>query len=344
MKRTTVQRKGLCCLCIGVMLLCGMGQSAVAAQAVPCSATRQDITVSSRFAELFFGKKTTDEPPAQTTAARRTLIPGGEVFGVKIATDEVLVADVDKEACGLRVGDRICEADGVRVHTAAELSEHVRRCGGRLSLTLLRDGERLTLDVPLEASEGGYHLGVTLRDGTAGIGTVTFYDPQSGVFGGLGHGICDAGTGDVLPMREGLVTKVTLGGIKKGESGKPGELHGVLRQGAVGILMKNCPCGVFGRLAIPDTTKDALPVASREEVHEGDATILCTVHGGKVCPYTVTIRDIDYHSDDVKSFTVTVTDKALIAMTGGIVRGMSGSPILQDGRLIGAVTHVCVNL
>lgn len=343
MKTTRKQTRGVLCFVIGVMLLCGMGQSALACEA--CSVTRQDVTVSSRFAELFFGRSrderhTQDDAPTDDTV--RYLCPGGEVFGVKIATDDVVICDVESADSCLRVGDRILSVDGVQVRAAADVMQAVRACDGTLSMTILRDGREHTLEVTPDGTDGNYRLGITLRDGTAGIGTVTFVDPETGIFGGLGHGICDAETGEILSMREGIVTEVTLGGVKKGESGKPGELHGVLRNTATGVLFKNCACGVFGRLHPLKSTKDAIPVATRDEVHEGDATILSTVHSGEPCAFAITIRDIDYQSDGTKSFTVEVTDPALIAMTGGIVRGMSGSPIIQDGKLIGAVTHVMV--
>ena len=208
----------------------------------------------------------------------------------------------------------------------------VERCGVKKTLTL----------TPERADDGSYRLGITVRDGTAGIGTVTFIDPATGAFGGLGHGICDAESGEVIPMRDGAVTEVTLGGVKRGEVGKPGELHGVLRSRTTGVLYTNSDCGVFGHFDTLPTGKEALPIATRDEVKAGAATILSTVHGGEPCSYEVTIGDIDYQSDGTKSFTVKVTDPALIAMTGGIVRGMSGSPIIQNGKLVGAVTHVMV--
>ncbi len=346
MKTIRKHVRSICCFVMGVMLLCGMGHNALACEApdVVCSATWGNVTVSSRFAELFFGedKQDTKQAVPSTKSPVRTLIPGGEVFGVKIASDTVTVSDVENASVGLCVGDCISAAGGKPIHSAADMTEAVRNCQGTLLLTVKREGKEMTLSVSPDLVNGEYRLGVLLHDTTAGIGTVTFFDPETGIFGGLGHGIYDTENNEILPMRQGIATEVTLGGVKKGESGKPGELHGVLRNRQIGVLDKNCPCGIFGRLPSSPSDKKAVPVATRVEVHEGEATILSTVTGGGVGTYAITIRDIDYHSDGTKSFTVKVTDPALIAMTGGIVRGMSGSPIIQDGKLVGAVTHVMV--
>ncbi len=190
--------------------------------------------------------------------------------------------------------------------------------------------------------EDGAQLGVTVRDSAAGLGTITFRDPENGAFGGLGHGICDAETGEVIGMKSGEVTGVLLGGIVRGESGKPGELRGVLRGDSRGLLTENSECGVFGVLKTPVDKSAAIPVAHKNEVHDGAAQIICTLSDGNKASYSVEIGEINYESEGTKSFTVRVTDDALLRISGGIVRGMSGSPIIQDGRLIGAVTHVLI--
>ena len=185
-------------------------------------------------------------------------------------------------------------------------------------------------------------LGVTVKDSALGIGTVTYIDPETGTFGGLGHGITDSASGELIPITGGDVTDVTLGGVTRGEAGKPGELCGVLRQNDKGDVALNHKTGVFGSLDSTECVGTPLPIAYRSEVHEGDAEVLCTVRQGKTLSYHIKIRDIDPSLTTEKSFIVEVTDPALIALTGGIVRGMSGSPIIQDGRLVGAVTHVMV--
>jgi stage IV sporulation protein B len=182
-----------------------------------------------------------------------------------------------------------------------------------------------------------------LRDGAAGLGTLTFVDPESGLFGGLGHGICDADSGEVIMMDSGEVLGVILGGIHKGESGKPGELCGVLTDRDMGDLTLNSECGVFGVLVSPSAIMgDKIPIGHRDEVTEGEAKIISTLKNGKSAEYKIEIYDIDRDSDGSKSFRIRVTDETLKSLTGGIVRGMSGSPIIQNGKLIGAVTHVLV--
>jgi stage IV sporulation protein B len=191
--------------------------------------------------------------------------------------------------------------------------------------------------------DGEYKVGIGLRDGAAGLGTITFIDPETGVFGGLGHGICDADSGEVILMDSGEVLGVILGGIHKGESGKPGELCGVLTERDLGDLTVNSECGVFGIITNPDYIEgERMTIGRRDEVREGEATIISTLKNGKSAQYKIEIYDIDHASDGSKSFRIRVTDETLKALTGGIVRGMSGSPIIQNGKLIGAVTHVLV--
>ena len=174
-------------------------------------------------------------------------------------------------------------------------------------------------------------------------GTVTFVDPESGLFGGLGHGICDSDTGEVVEMQKGVATGAILGGVHKGECGKPGELTGILTDEVKGTLNVNSDCGVFGILDSDDIpSRTAIPIATHTEVVAGEAKIISTVKNGKTAEYKIEIFDIDRNSTGSKSFRVRVTDDALKAMTGGIVRGMSGSPIIQNGKLVGAVTHVMV--
>ena len=350
MKHKTVCQRILLGALVGVLVLCGTGSTCLAegfyeGDRAAVTALLEDVTVTSRFGELLFGRDRRTAPkkdPAPTSDERR-LYPGGEVFGIRLRSTQVTVAETDGTAGGLAVGDVILAIDGTSVTQASDVPRLVAAASGTLCVTVERCGVKKTLTLtPERADDGSYRLGITVRDGTAGIGTVTFIDPATGAFGGLGHGICDAESGEVIPMRDGAVTEVTLGGVKRGEVGKPGELHGVLRSRTTGVLYTNSDCGVFGHFDTLPTGKEALPIATRDEVKAGAATILSTVHGGEPCSYEVTIGDIDYQSDGTKSFTVKVTDPALIAMTGGIVRGMSGSPIIQNGKLVGAVTHVMV--
>ena len=215
---------------------------------------------------------------------------------------------------------------------------------GYVTLVCERDGKEISVKITPKEVDGEYRLGIVLKDGAAGIGTITYIDPETGAFGGLGHGICDTDTGEVINFTEGVVTGVILSGVKKGEEGKPGELSGLLTDKVKGELYANTECGVFGRLdTVPESlAASAVEVAHRDEVHAGEATILSTVKVGSVKEYKIEISDINKNSTGTKSFRIKVTDPALIAITGGVVRGMSGSPIIQDGKLVGAVTHVMV--
>ena len=183
-----------------------------------------------------------------------------------------------------------------------------------------------------------------MRDSTAGIGTITYYNPNTGEFAGLGHGICDVDTGELMPLLSGVVVDVNINDIIKGKSGEPGELKGSFSSVKTGEIYKNSGLGVFGKLnSTPDSIKSPMKAAGREEVTEGDAVILVNPDGKGIREYSVNLSKIDKYSDGTKCFVIEVTDKELISLTGGIVQGMSGSPILQNGKLIGAVTHVLVN-
>ncbi len=293
-----------------------------------------NVQVSSRLLELLFGTK---------EQKNVVLCPGGDVFGVKIKQNGVTVTDA-KGIPALKSGDIILSVNGKSVNTASEIREILEKSNGEsVTVRAIHQGNEISLEVRPTLIDGEYRLGITLRDSAAGIGTVTFVDPETGIFGGLGHGICDSETGDIVSMQSGEVCDVVLGGVHKGESGKPGELCGILTSDKLGTLSKNCECGVFGTVDINKIDAgEAVAIGRRDEVTEGDATIISTIKNGKTAEYKVKIFEIDRTSTGSKSFKIKVTDPTLIAMTGGIVRGMSGSPIMQNGKLIGAVTHVMV--
>jgi stage IV sporulation protein B len=183
-----------------------------------------------------------------------------------------------------------------------------------------------------------------VRDSGAGIGTVTFIDPTTGAFGGLGHGICDADTGELMPMQRGIVTDVTITGVLPGAPGSPGELRGKFLPIKRGALIRNTECGVYGVFSsLPYAPEGPLPIACKDELHTGEAYIWCTLDENGPSQYRVELSAINKNADGAKCFTVKVIDPALIAKTGGIVQGMSGSPIIQNEKIIGAVTHVLVN-
>ena len=321
----------------------------------PCISTRGGTEIGFRIPGILFpdaGQNAGCAPtgrPGNEPGETRKLIPGGGVFGIRIACDGVLVVGQREGGsvgfdAGLQQGDLIVSAAGVKVGTVQDLTDAVKGAGGRpITLSVLRDGRTLPITVsPVRYDGGDWQLGIFVRDNAAGIGTVTFVDPETGAFGGLGHAIGDGKSGKPIRVKHGTVTWVILDGIKRGRAGDPGELRGMLRPGGIGSVESNTECGVFGRLAeIP--AGEPIPVAPQDEVRAGSATILCTLKNGSVGEYAVELGDLSSKTGCARCFSVRVTDPALLALTGGIVRGMSGSPILQDGRLVGAVTHVMVS-
>lgn len=297
-------------------------------------ALSNDVKISSRIFELLFGGGDDADEPIM-------LYPGGSVFGLLIKEEGVCVVSGGASRA-LLSGDRILSLGGTAVESAADVERAVKESNGkRLELEVNRSGQRIKVNVTPQLEGGEYTLGVKLRSHTAGIGTVTFIDPQSLCFGGLGHGVSDSQSGEYISIKSGLVTPVTLGGCKKGEIGHAGELTGILKQSSLGSISKNCECGVFGKLdALPDYCNELLPAAKRAEVKCGEAEIISTVKNGKRASYKIEIYDVDYASCGSKSFKIKVTDPTLIAITGGIVRGMSGSTIIQNRKIVGAVTHV----
>ena len=298
--------------------------------------------------------------PTASSYKNMKLYVGGMPFGVKFATDGLLVvgfSDVtdddgkasnpSKEA-GIRINDVIISVNGKSVGSAEELTERVEK-NGRSAMTLeyTRDGKKYKAVVsPAYCSEDGkYKAGILVRDSGAGIGTVTYIVPESGSFGGLGHGICDGETGKLIPMSRGSVVGVEICGVVKGLSGSPGEVKGYFNSGKTGSLLKNTQCGVYGVFATIPSSPISAPVSIglRNEVREGKATIYSTLDGTTPVAYEIKISDIKRDATGNKCFTIKVTDSALIEKTGGIIQGMSGSPIIQNGKLVGAVTHVLIN-
>ena len=296
----------------------------------------EEVKISSRLYELLFGKNEENETVL--------LIPGGGIFGAKIKQSFVSVQNPG-ECRELRVGDKITSIAGTAVSSLEDVKGVLHKLGKEeITIFAERDGKKMTLKITPKEVDGEYKLGLVLKDGAAGIGTITYIDPKTGEFGGLGHGICDTDTGKVIEFTAGKVTGVVLGGVKKGEEGKPGELSGLLTDKVFGELYANTECGVFGKLdSVPKSINaEPMEIAHRSEVHEGEATIISSVKTGAPREFKIRISDVNKASTGTKSFKITVTDPTLISITGGVVRGMSGSPIIQDGKLVGAVTHVLV--
>lgn len=276
------------------------------------------------------------------------LIPGGETIGLRLQTDGVSVVEFAEDnpcakSAGLKKGDLICTINGTEVSTVQEITKLVEQTQGQaLTITVKRGEERKTLRFAPQKTKDGWRLGVYVRDGVNGIGTVTYYDPASGAFGALGHGVGDSGSAP-LPLRKGTVFSARVASVIGGKAGDPGALQGaVTSKEAIGVIEKNTERGIFGSIAIP-REKKAVPVARAGEVHTGSASIYSCVSGQTTHSYEIRILEIDLKEAHGRNFLIEISDPALLAQTGGIVQGMSGSPIMQDGKLIGAVTHVLVN-
>lgn len=288
-----------------------------------------------------------------------TVILCGTPFGIKMFTNGVVVVSFSEiqtksgllcpaESAGIQSGDIVLSVNGKNAGSNTDVEATVENSGGKtLRFTVNRSGQILSFEVqPVKSeSDGQFKIGMWVRDSTAGIGTMTFYDPTSKCFAGLGHGICDADTGRLMPLLSGDIVPVAISGITKGEKGSPGELRGYFSDStAMGTLWANSDSGVYGTMDEPVTQGTTVQIAMKQEVKAGPAQILATVDGEGPKLYDVQIEQVDYRDGvQSKNMVLRVTDAALIAQTGGIVQGMSGSPILQEGRLVGAVTHVFVN-
>ena len=286
------------------------------------------------------------------------LIPGGIPFGVKFSMAGIVVVgfcDVDTKdgnicpasQAGLRTGDIITKIDGHEPRDTSDFISLIDGSSGKsIAVTFTRAGaeKSLRLSPKYSVSEGKYMAGLCVRDSGAGIGTVTYIDPETYSFAGLGHGICSADSGKLIKMTRGVVSDVTVSGVKKGVVGVPGEIKGIIGTNKLGSLVGNTDCGVYGMfLKCPEGVGKPIPVGLKSEVKSGAAYIICTLDGNGACRYNIEISSVKYDECGSKCFTVTVKDQKLIDKTGGIVQGMSGSPIIQNGKLVGAVTHVMIN-
>ena len=302
---------------------------------------------------------------ARTTAAlgtgERMVVPLGRAVGIKMFSDGVLVvglSEITGEAgscapakdCGLRQGDIITHINDTQVDTIEQVQSVLQGLeGDRMSIRAIRGDKQMQLTAQAVkcSTDGAYKLGAWIRDSMAGIGTLTFYDPETGAFGALGHGVTDVDTGQLLPLDHGSIMDASVKAVKKGERASPGELKGdfdLTRDS--GTLYANTECGIFGKLSAEDAAKitgAALPIAKKDEVKTGKATILATVSGNETREYDIEIEKIYSPSGSTRNLLLRVTDEELLAQTGGVVQGMSGSAILQDGKIIGAVTHVLLD-
>lgn len=329
---------------LGAILL-SLFSLAAGAESVPAALIGENVKISSRYCEEIFGtgKEVSARPHEEENGEARqdAVLLGGHLFGIKMKEEYPTVVSVSPEVDGLAPADRILSVNGTDVHGAGDVLELLRP--GENEIAIKRGDKTLKVTVEPKYDGQTLSLGITLRDAIGGIGTVSFILPETGEFGGLGHGIGTPGDASDADPEKGQITSVALGGVKRGESGTPGELRGVLKRDVRGDLYANTEVGVFGQFdagALP--TCERIGTARPDEIREGPATLYSTVHGGERACYTVEIHPLAHEEGRNKSFRVRVTDEDLIALTGGIVRGMSGSPIVQDGKLIGALTHVSV--
>ena len=289
---------------------------------------------------------------------KTTVVPVGEAIGMKLYTEGVLVVGMSEiegkkpyENSGIKEGDRIIQINENNISNTTELMQEVNASyGNKIDIKYVHNEETITTSIkPAKNKDNEYKLWLWVRDAAAGVGTLTFYEPSTGMFACLGHGILDVDTSDLITIANGELVTTNILDIQKGERGTPGEIRGTIEAGyTIGQISKNTEFGVYGILNTPSylsiSPNDAIEVASRDEIEEGDAEIICELENGKRKKYKIEIQNIFIgNNKDNKSMLLKVTDEELLEKTGGIVQGMSGAPIIQNDKFIGAVTHVLVN-
>ena len=296
--------------------------------------------------------------PVSASAESSTVILGGQPFGVKFYNDGVMVIELEEffngshyvcpaKEGGLQVDDVIKKVNGIEIKTNEDLQETATGCGGKgMSFIIERDGKELCKTVKPQANTvGTYLLGAWVRDSCAGIGTVTYYNPDDNYFAALGHGICDRDTGAMMPLGEAEIVGASISSVEKSSTGKAGSLNGYFTDKTLGTVTNNTINGIYGTIIDNSyLSGDRFEIAEFDEIQTGDAQIITTISGDRPESYDLKITSI--RNDDPRNnenFVIKVTDKRLLDECGGIVQGMSGSPIVQNGKLIGAVTHVFLN-
>ena len=293
----------------------------------------------------------------------RVLIPGGHSIGVRMNVKGVLIVGLEELEtpegkfvnpgldAGLQIGDNILEINGTKVNNAAEVRETINKIKNDVRLKVKRKDDIMNIRLtPVESADDNlYKIGVWVKDKTAGIGTLTFYDPSDNTFGALGHAITDPETGTVLSVAQGELLNSRVESVKQGKAGNPGEIKGIFYEAdkPLGQLTKNTDFGIFGKTYSQIKNpiyQQPLQIGYQNEIKKGPAYILTTLDGDKVEKYSIAIEKINYQSKaSTRSMVIKVTDKRLLEKSGGIIQGMSGSPIIQNNKIIGAVTHVFVN-
>lgn len=289
---------------------------------------------------------------------KTTVVPMGNAIGMKLYTAGVLVVGMSEiegkkpyENSGIKEGDRIIQINQNQIDNTDDLMKAVNKSdGNNISIKYVRDEKTITTSIkPLKNSSNEYKIGLWVRDAAAGVGTLTFYEPSSGMFATLGHGIMDIDTAELIKIANGELVTTNILSINKGTKGNPGEIRGTIEAGHnIGSISKNTKFGVFGTINktpyLNTSNTNEVQVALREEIKTGKAQIICELENGKKEYYDIEIQRIFISNNkDNKSMLIKVTDKKLSEKTGGIIQGMSGAPIIQNGKFVGAVTHVLVN-
>ena len=281
---------------------------------------------------------------------------GGYPIGLKLYADGVVIVGTEAvdtangpvntaEKAGLKLGDIIKKINGVEVKSNKQVSEIIEKSGGQaLIFEAQRNGKSFQVSFKGEysQSEKKYKAGIWIRDSSAGIGTVTFC-MQDGTFASLGHAVCDIDTKATIPISQGECAEAQITGFIKGQNGSAGELCGYIDNTKTGVIFSNDSLGVYGCFDSLPEGSEMYQIASISEIKLGEAEIITTIENGITEKYRIIIEKIDEHSSENKNLIIKVTDRALIEKTGGIIQGMSGSPIIQDNKIIGAVTHVFLN-
>lgn len=290
------------------------------------------------------------------SAKSETVIIGGEVFGLKLYCNGVMVTGFENfenngisvcpaKSSGITENDVITKIDNVAITNNEELQEIVRNSKGQeLTLEILRNENNISINVtPLKNSNNEYCLGMWVRDSCAGIGTITYYNPSDNSYGALGHGICDIDTGGLMISDEIQILSANVSSVTKSDYNTIGTLNGCFTSNLLANVGYNNELGIYGKM-ITMPIKEKFETAESQEIKLGKATIYSTINGNTPSEYEITITEICNQDENTnKNFIFKVTDEELISETGGIVQGMSGSPIIQNGKLIGSITHVLVN-
>lgn len=293
--------------------------------------------------------------------SEKVLIPGGQSVGIKMDVKGVLVVGLEEleteqgvvspgYEAGIQIGDMILSINGQEVYYADEVTQIVENSEGKIRIEVYSKGseKEYTVQPVTELDTGKRKIGIWVKEKIAGIGTLSFYDPDNNVFAALGHGIYESKTETLLKAGDGKLLRTQVSSIKEGEAGIPGEIRGIFYEyeQPLGKVKKNCSYGIYsiGTDTSFAQTSEPVVMATQDQIEEGPATILTTISGDKVESFDIEITKVNRQKEaDGKGLEIEVTDKRLLAYCGGIVQGMSGSPILQNGRIVGAVTHVFVN-